>query len=111
MPNDFSDTIHNAEHAVVDFLKAEKVALEQALDKEWAIIKPDVIALGKTVLSQVWQGAVTYVTSGGNVGFAIAAITAQLPADLADAEHIVAAAFAGAVANLQAKAATPAPAA
>lgn len=105
MPNDVSDAIHNAEHAVEGFLKN---TVEPALEAEWQAIKPQVIALGETVLSQVWQAALLYVTSGGNAAAAIASVTVQLPSDLAASEHIVAAAWAGAVQSIQAKQAAPA---
>ena len=80
-----------------------KNTLEPALDAEWLAVKPQVISLGETVLSQVWQAALVYVTSGGDYVAALASITAQVPADLAAAEHIVAAALSTAIANLQAK--------
>ena len=78
--------------------------LEPALEKEWAIIKPDVVALGMTTLSVVWQAASTYVASGGN-GFstALAAVKAAMPAEEAAAEHILATALSGAIANLLGK--------
>ena len=77
--------------------------LESALEAEWQAIKPEIISLGQTVLSQVWQAAIVFVTSGGNYPAALASITAQLPADLAGAEHIAAAALSAAITNLTAK--------
>lgn len=78
--------------------------LEPALEKEWAIVKPEVMALGATALSVIWQAGITYVTSGGN-GFstALAAVKAALPAEEQAAEHILATALSGAIANLTAK--------
>lgn len=87
------------------WFETEKTKLESALEAEWQVLKPDIVNLGKTILSQVMQAAETYVAGGMNPGSgtaAIAAITAQLPADIAAAEHIVAGAFSTAVAKLTA---------
>lgn len=88
--------------------------VEPAVDAEFDIIKPQILALGETVLSQVWTAALTYLTTGGSAGAAVASIVAQLPADLQALEHLVMAAFAGAVQSISAKAAgtaaDPAPA-
>lgn len=86
-----------------DFLKN---VVEPALDAEWQIIKPQVVALGETVLAQIWQAALIYVTSGGNYPAALVSITAQIPPDGVVAEHIVATALSGAITSIQAKQAT-----
>lgn len=96
MTSTIQQAVHKVEAWVTD-------TLEPALEAEWQAIKPQVVALGETVLSQVWQAALIYVTSGGNYAAALASITAQLPADGVVAEHIVATALSGAIANLQAK--------
>lgn len=90
-----------------------KDTVEPALEAEWAALKPQIIGLGETVLSQVWAAAEAYLTAGGplNTGAAsaaVASIVSQLPADLQALEHLVMAAFAGAVQSIQSKQATPA---
>lgn len=101
MPNDFSDTIHTAER---EFKAWVNDTLEPALEAEWKVIKPDVMTLERTTLDIIWQAGFTYVTSGGN-GFAaaLAAVKAALPVEEKAAEHILATALAGAIANIQAK--------
>lgn len=78
--------------------------LEPALEKEWQLIKPQVTQLGMTTLSIIWQAALAYVTSGGN-GYttALAVVKAAIPSEEQAAEHILASALSGAIANLQAK--------
>lgn len=98
-----TSTIEQGIQKVESWLGDEKAALESALEAEWQAIKPQVVDLGKTVLSQVMEAAIVFVTSGGNYTVALASVTAQLPADLVAAEHIVAAALTGAITNLQAK--------
>ena len=97
MPNDLSDTIHNIEHDIETWFTG---TLEPALEAEWSIIKPQIIALGVTSLSIVWQAAQTYVTSGGNLGDVVAVVLKQVAPELG---HIALSALAGAIANLQAK--------
>lgn len=80
-----------------------KDTIEPAIEAEFAAIKPQILGLGETVLAQVWQAALAYLTSGGNAAAAIASVTAQLPADLQALEHLVAAAFAGAVQSIASK--------
>lgn len=81
-----------------------KDTIEPALSAEFAALGPQVLGLGETVLGQVWTAAETYLTSGGNATAAVSAVIAQLPADLAALEHLVMAAFAGAVQSIQSKA-------
>ncbi len=91
-----------------DFIKG---TVEPAIKNEFDAIAPQVLGLGETVLGQVWTAAETYLGSGGNAAAAIASVVAQLPADIAALEHLVAAAFAGAVQSIASKppAATTAP--
>lgn len=88
-----------------------KDTIAPAVVAEFNILAPQVLGLGETVLSQVWQAAETYIGTGGplNPGSASAAIgslVSQLPADLQALEHLVMAAFSGAVQSIQAKAVT-----
>ena len=83
-----------------------KDTIEPAIKNEFDALAPQVLGLGQTVLAQVWTAAETYLTSGGNASAAIASVVAQLPADLAALEHLVAAAFAGAVQSISSKPAT-----
>jgi hypothetical protein len=90
-----------------------KDTVEPAIEAEYAIIKPQILGLGETFLSQVWQAAEVYITEGGplNPGAgadAIRSLVTQLPADLQALEHLVMAAFAGAVQSIQSKSAAPA---
>lgn len=78
--------------------------IEPAIEAEFSALKPQILALGETVLSQVWTAAFTYLTTGGSAGAAVASVVAQLPADLQALEHLVMAAFAGAVQSISAKA-------
>jgi hypothetical protein len=82
------------------WLESEKTAIENALEAEWTSLKPQVLNLGQTILGQVWQAASTYVSTGGNYADALASIVAQVPADIAAAEHIIATALSGAVQSL-----------
>ena len=86
-----------------DFLKG---TVEPAISAEFSAIGPQILGLGETVLGQVWTAAETYLTSGGSAASAIASVVAQLPADLAALEHLVAGAFAGAVQSISSKAAS-----
>lgn len=81
-----------------------KDTVEPALDAEFTALKPQVLGLGETMLSQVWTAAETYLGSGGSITDAIAALVAQLPADLQALEHLVASAFGAAVQSIAAKA-------
>lgn len=86
--------------------------VEPALEAEWSVLKPQILGLGETVLAQVWTAAETYLAAGGplNAGAgsaAVASVVAQLPADLQALEHLVMAAFAGAVQSIQSKSAAP----
>src|SRR5690348_15535341 len=85
-----------------------KDTVEPAVKAEFDALAPQILGLGQTVLAQVWTAAATYLASGGplnpgSASAAIASVTAQLPADLAALEHLVAAAFAGAVQSQAAK--------
>ncbi len=94
-------TIDQAVHKVENWIHD---TLEPALEKEWQAIKPEVVALGMTTLSVIWQAASTYVLSGGNgYSAALAAVKAAIPAEEAAAEHILASALSGAIANLLGK--------
>lgn len=84
---------------------AELAQAKADLEAIWQTIEPSVLALGKTVLSQILAAAQTFVTSGGNAGDFVASIVAQLPSDIGSAEAIVASAFGMMSANLQATAA------
>lgn len=85
--------------------------VEPAIKAELTTLGPQILGLGETVLGQVWTAAETYLSSGGSASAAIASVVAQLPADLAALEHLVAGAFAGAVQSITSKAATTPPAA
>jgi hypothetical protein len=102
--------VKTLEHEFAGFLKD---TVEPAIEAEWTALKPQVLGLGQTVLGQVWTAAETYLVSGGplNPGAAanaVGAVVAQLPADLQALEHLVMAAFAGAVQSISGKQATPA---
>lgn len=89
-----------------------KSTVEPALDAEWAALKPQILGLGETVLSQVWTAAETYLAAGGplNPGAAsqaVASLIVQLPTDLQALEHLIMAAFSGAVQSIQSKIAAP----
>ena len=93
-----------------------KDTIEPAVQAELAILGPQVLGLGETVLSTVWTAALSYLESGGplNSGaasVAVGSVVSQLPADLAALEHLVMAAFAGAVQSIQSKAIAATPAA
>lgn len=95
-----------------DFSDFVKGTVEPAVKAEFAALGPQVLGLGETVLSMVWQEAGVYLAalaSGTPIsaGAAIAAIVAQLPEELKALEHLVAAAFAGAV-HSQSQPAAPA---
>lgn len=97
--------LKSLETAAEGFLKD---TVEPAVKAELAIIGPQILGLGETVLSQIWQAAETYLMEGGplNPGAApdaLRVLAAQLPADLQALEHIVMAAFSGAVQSIQAK--------
>jgi hypothetical protein len=97
-----------------DIVGYVKDTIEPAIKAEFAVLEPQVLGLGETVLGQVWTAAQTYLASGGSATSAVAAVIAQLPADLQALEHLVMAAFGGAVQGIQASAvaaAPPAPAA
>ena len=100
--------LQKLETEIVGFVKD---TVEPAIEDEYAILKPQVLGLGETVLGQVWTAALAYLTSGGSASAAVASVVAQLPADLQALEHLVMAAFAGAVQSIQSKSAAPAPAA
>jgi enamine deaminase RidA (YjgF/YER057c/UK114 family) len=84
-----------------------KDTVEPAVEAEFAALKPQILGLGETVLSQVWAAASSYLASGGSASAAVASVVSQLPADLQALEHLVMAAFAGAVQSI-AKPVTPA---
>lgn len=81
-----------------------ETAVEDWAEEAWAIVKPEVIALGATVLSQVEQAAETFVTSGGNFTDALASIVGQLPADLKAGEAIIANVLSASIVKAQATA-------
>ena len=85
-----------------------KDTVEPAVEAEFAALKPQILGLGETVLGQVWTAAESYLTSGGSASVAVASVVSQLPADLQALEHLVMAAFAGAVQSISSKPATPA---
>lgn len=90
-----------------------KDTVEPAVLAEFNILAPQVLGLGETVLSQIWQAAETYIGTGGplNPGSASAAVgsvVSQLPADLQALEHLVMAAFSGAVQSISTKPVVPA---
>ena len=64
--------------------------IEAWADEAWAVVKPQITALGLTVLSQVEAAAETFVTSGGNFADALASVVGQLPGDAKALETIVA---------------------
>lgn len=81
------------------FLKTD---VEPALETEYDALKPQILGLGETALSQIWTAVATYIAAGGplnpgSAADAVKALVAQLPADLQALEHVVMAAFAGAV--------------
>lgn len=82
---------------VTGFIKND---VEPAIKNEFAILGPQILGLGETVLGQVWTAAQTYLMTGGSAAAAIESVVLQLPADLAALEHLVAGAFAGAVQNI-----------
>jgi hypothetical protein len=85
---------------VVGFVKD---TVEPAVKAEFDAVLPQVLGLGETVLAQVWQAAGTYLATGGSAADAVASVVAQLPADLQALEHLVMAAFAGAVQSISTK--------
>src|SRR5579862_7070032 len=64
--------------------------IEAWAEEAWAAVKPNIKALGLTVLSQIETAAVTFVTSGGNFADALASVVGQLPGDAKALEAIVA---------------------
>ena len=91
-----------------------KDTVEPAVKAELAVLGPQVLGLGETVLSDVWTAAETYLASGGplNPGaasLAVGSVVEQLPAEFQALEHLVMAAFAGAVQSIQSKTASPTP--
>ena len=89
------------------WLEGEDETVKTELDAVWTNIKPGVLALGKTVLSQILQLAETFILSGGNTLATEQALAAIVPQDTVAAKAIVSAAFSVAIANLTS--ATPAP--
>ena len=93
---------------VVGFVKD---TIEPAVQAELSVLGPQVLGLGETVLGQIWTAAQTYLETGGplnpgSAAAAVGAVVAQLPADLQALEHLVMAAFAGAVQSISSKAAS-----
>lgn len=86
-----------------------KDTIEPAIIAEFKVLSPQILGLGETVLGSVWTAAQAYLAAGGpltpgaSASF-IASIVSQLPADLQALEHLVLAAFAGAVQSIQSKA-------
>jgi len=99
MPNDASDIIHSAEHWVEDEIKA----FVAAVDREWVVVRPDAITIGKTTASIIMTAAVAYFTGGATASQAIASIIDQLPAELKAIEHVAVTLFGLAVADMKAK--------
>lgn len=101
-----------------DIVGYVKDTIEPALTAEFAALGPQVLALGETVLASIWEAAEAYLASGGplspgSTAAAVASVVSQLPADLQALEHLVLAAFSGAVQSISTKpvvAADPAPA-
>lgn len=87
--------------------------IETWAEEAWAVIKPQIKALGLTVLSQAETAAETFVTSGGNFADALASVVGQLPGDAKALEAIVANVLSAQIVKTQAAAtaATAAPAA
>ena len=79
--------------------------VEAFVEAAWTAVKPQVIALGATVLSQVEQAAETIVSSGGNFAEGLASVVGQLPGDVKALEAIVANALSAQIVKLQATAA------
>jgi hypothetical protein len=88
--------------------ETELAAAEAALDAAWVSLKPQILALGQTVLGQVLTAAETFVETGGNYADAIAVVVAQLPADAKNLEAAVGGAVAAQVAALAPATITPA---
>jgi len=91
-----------------DIVGFVKDTVEPAVKAEFAILGPQVLGLGETVLATVWTAAQTYLETGGpstpgaSASF-VSSVVSQLPADLQALEHLVMAAFAGAVQSIQSK--------
>ena len=86
-----------------------ETAIETWAEEAWAIVKPEVVGLGQTVLSQVETAAevfVTNLTSGAPVAFAdaLASIVTQLPADIKAGEAIIANVLSASIVKAQAAA-------
>ena len=67
-----------------------KTDIENWAEETWAVVKPEVVALGQTALSQIETAAETFVTTGGNFPEALATVIGALPADIKAGEAIVA---------------------
>ena len=86
--------------------------VEAALEADWAELKPAIIALSKTVESQVIVAAEALIQNPTTVGFteALASVVAQLPADAKIIETAVAGLLATKVSGLMTAAAVATPA-
>lgn len=86
--------------ALETWAEDELAVVEADLEAMWQNLKPEILALGKTVLSQVAQAAEEFVSTGGNITDAVAVIVAQLPADANVLQTAVAGAIATQVSSL-----------
>lgn len=89
---------------VESFFSKAVSTIEADLEAGWTELKPAIMALGSTVLSQVGTAAVSLVQNPTTVGFtdALASIIGQLPADAKVLETAVAGALSAQVAKLMA---------
>jgi hypothetical protein len=74
--------------------------VEAFFDDAWADLKPLLVALGQTLLSQVATAAGSVASGSATYTQALASLVAQLPADALVAEKDVAAALAAAITAL-----------
>ena len=86
------------------FFAAAVSTIEADLEAGWVELKPAILAVGQTVLSQVETAVATYIAGGfkGKIKDVVASVTDQLRADASSVEVAVAGLIAAKIAAAKA---------